>query len=227
MNFARRPLISRISDVADRHTRRVADTALLARRRTRTRGERQTVATDRELLSRFRQGERAAFTAIVRRHYPHVTRQAMALLEDPDDARDVVQETFIAVWKKASTIELVGDSIGPWLSATAWHIAQNRLRTASRRPVASDEELELHLRHQESRTGDPTEELGEYRFLLDRIARAVAAMPSIDRQLYRLCIREGLGYEAAAIELGVHKTVVRNRVSRIRTRLRDRFLADR
>lgn len=185
--------------------------------------ERRAVATDRELLRRFRAGDRAAFTEIVNRHQAHIHRQMSTLLGDSDEVRDVTQETFIAAWKKSATIDLVGDSLSAWLSATAWHIAQNRVRSEGRRPRASEAEFDRHVLDHES----STEELAEYRYLLDRIARAVAVMPEIDQQLYRLCIREGTAYDEAAEVLGIDKTAVRNRVSRIRSRLRDRFLADR
>ena len=41
-----------------------------------------------------------------------------------------------------------------------------------------------------------------------------------DREIFRLCASEGYAYQAAADQLGVAHGVVRNRLSRIRTRLR-------
>jgi len=48
----------------------------------------------------------------------------------------------------------------------------------------------------------------------------VAGLSPLDRDIFRLCAAEGYAYEAAAAELGVTHGVVRNRLSRIRTRLR-------
>ena len=48
----------------------------------------------------------------------------------------------------------------------------------------------------------------------------VAGLSPLDRDIFRLCATEGYAYQAAAEELGVEHGVVRNRLSRIRTRLR-------
>ena len=56
--------------------------------------------------------------------------------------------------------------------------------------------------------------------LAARIADEVAGLSDLDREVFRLCAAEGYAYQAAADELGVAHGVVRNRLSRIRTRLR-------
>ena len=56
--------------------------------------------------------------------------------------------------------------------------------------------------------------------LADRILAEVAGLSPLDRDIFRLCAAEGYAYQAAAEELGVAHGVVRNRLSRIRTRLR-------
>ena len=56
--------------------------------------------------------------------------------------------------------------------------------------------------------------------LVARILREVSDLSALDREIFRLCAAEGYAYQAAAEELGVAHGVVRNRLSRIRTRLR-------
>ena len=53
-----------------------------------------------------------------------------------------------------------------------------------------------------------------------RILREVEGLTPLDQQIFRLCATEGYAYQAAADELGVAHGVVRNRLSRIRTRMR-------
>ena len=53
-----------------------------------------------------------------------------------------------------------------------------------------------------------------------RARKAVAALSPVDQQLYALCVDGGATYEQAAQELGVSHSVVRNRIHRLRTRLR-------
>ena len=52
------------------------------------------------------------------------------------------------------------------------------------------------------------------------IVREVERLTPLDQQIIRLCAAEGYAYQAAADELGVAHGVVRNRLSRIRTRMR-------
>jgi RNA polymerase sigma-70 factor (ECF subfamily) len=56
--------------------------------------------------------------------------------------------------------------------------------------------------------------------LADRILREVEGLSPLDRDIFRLCAVDGYAYQAAADELGVAHGVVRNRLSRIRSRLR-------
>lgn len=56
--------------------------------------------------------------------------------------------------------------------------------------------------------------------LADRILTQVDGLTQLDRDIFRLCASEGYAYQAAADELGIPHGVVRNRLSRIRTRLR-------
>ena len=56
--------------------------------------------------------------------------------------------------------------------------------------------------------------------LAERIAAEVGTLSDLDRAIFRLCAAEGYAYQAAAEELGVSHAIVRNRLSRVRTRLR-------
>ena len=54
----------------------------------------------------------------------------------------------------------------------------------------------------------------------ETILKELAALSELDREIFRLCATEGYAYAAAAEELKVTSGTVRNRLSRIRTRLR-------
>src|SRR5688572_12779337 len=51
------------------------------------------------LVERARAGDVEAFTELVRRHQTLALGAATALLRDPDRARDIVQEAFVAAWR--------------------------------------------------------------------------------------------------------------------------------
>ena len=97
---------------------------------------------------------------------------------------------------------------------TARYTALNAYRRASRRrnepldddaPDGADSSVEREI------------EAAQVRAEIDK---AVAALAPNDRRLYELCVEGDRTYEQAARELGVSHAVVRNRLHRLRTRLR-------
>ena len=170
---------------------------------------------DRELLGRAAHGDRHAFAQLYLRHVRPVYWQAYSVLRNPSDAEDTTQEVFITAWKKVRTITLADDSLLPWLLVTARYTALNKrrqsMRDSSRSQLISEEIPD---------TGSSVEDTVEHEALLARVDKAVAALSAIDRELYEKCINGDRTYAEAAKELGVSHAAVRNRVSRIRQRLR-------
>lgn len=171
--------------------------------------------TDAELVRAAAGGSEHAFRKLYRAYVRPVYWIAHGLLSDSADAEDVAQETFVVAWKKLPTLELQGESLLPWLATICRFQAANRLRTRRRdrehAGALADETLPSTINVEEQVIGDD---------LADRIAAAVADLKPIDREIFRLCAVEGYAYQAAAEELQVEHGVVRNRLSRIRTRLR-------
>jgi RNA polymerase sigma-70 factor (ECF subfamily) len=167
---------------------------------------------DRPLLERAARGDRVAFGRLYDRHVRPVYWQAYSVLRDDREAEDATQDVFVTTWNKIRTITLVDESVLPWLLVTARYTALNARRNRQRRRGG-----ELDDRLADDRTVEDEVEAGMIRAEIDK---AVAALSTIDRRLYDLCVADDYTYEAAAHELGVSHAVVRNRLSRLRTRLR-------
>jgi RNA polymerase sigma-70 factor (ECF subfamily) len=74
--------------------------------------------TDGALLERARAGERHALEALLERYQAKVYRFGMKLCRDPEDAKDVLQETLLALARGVK--ELRGaSSLSTWLYAVA------------------------------------------------------------------------------------------------------------
>jgi RNA polymerase sigma factor (sigma-70 family) len=171
-------------------------------------------AGDRVLLERAAAGERMAFGQLYDRHVRPVYWQAYAVLRDADEAEDVTQDVFITTWGKIRQITIVDDSVLPWLLATARYTALNARRRTQRtraRTGRLDDDLP------DDATVEGEVEAAQVRV---EIEKAVAALSPTDRRLYELCVVGDHTYDLAARELGVSHAVVRNRLSRLRTRLR-------
>lgn len=167
---------------------------------------------DRELVARAAAGDRSAFAELYDQHVRPVYWQAYSIVRQDFEAEDVTQDAFITLWRKIDTIMLADDSALPWLLVTARYKALNAQRRMNRRStqrlspdtpgaVAVEDEVEASQIRAE-------------------IDKAIAVLTPLDRQLYDLCVEGDHTYEMAARELGVTHAVVRNRLSRLRGRLR-------
>ena len=174
-----------------------------------------TEDSDLTLLTRSGAGDRAAFGQLYERHVRAVYWQAFDVVRQAGVAEEVTQDAFLTLWRKASTVHLVESSALPWLMVTARYLALNAGRRLQRDGLRSTT-LDLDV-EDETATVDRALASEEIRAQIDR---AVHALGDLDRRLYALCIEQDHSYEAAARELGVSHGTVRNRLSRVRTRLR-------
>jgi RNA polymerase sigma-70 factor (ECF subfamily) len=170
---------------------------------------------DAALVAQAASGSEHAFRTLYRAYVRPVYWLAHQLVGNASDAEDVTQETFLVAWRKLRGLELAGDSLLPWLVTVCRFQAANRIRAQRR-----DRE---HIADA-AEDGIPSTVNVEQQVIdadfADRILREVEGLSPLDQDIFRLCATEGYAYQAAAEELGVAHGVVRNRLSRIRTRLR-------
>jgi RNA polymerase sigma-70 factor (ECF subfamily) len=171
---------------------------------------------DAALVTRAAGGSEPAFRALYRRHARAVYWIAHGLLGTRPDAEDAVQETFVVAWRKLGGLALAGDSLLPWLAAICRHTAANRIR--SRRRERAHVAPAEHAEHLAAATDVERQVVAAA--TLDAVLRELAGMSGVDREILRLCVAEGLPYAEAAERIGVGHGAVRNRLARIRSRLR-------
>lgn len=172
--------------------------------------------SDQKLATLAAIGDESAFRELYRAHVRPVYWIAHGILASPADAEDVTQETFVVAWRKLPAFTLEGASILPWLATICRFQAANRVRQRRRDQAHTDEAVDEALLPDTVNVEEQviTAELAR------RIATEVGTLTDIDREIFRLCASEGYAYQAAAEALGVTPAVVRNRLSRVRTRLR-------
>lgn len=171
------------------------------------------VIDDRALVARAAGGSEGAFRELYRAYVRPVYWVAFGLVGDATDAEDIVQDTFVVAWKKIPSLRLEGASLLPWLATVCRFQAQNRLR--ARRRHGSHAQLDEQI----PAAVDVEAQVVEAQTVA-AILGAVERLSELDREIFRLCAAEGYGYEAAAASLGVSHGAVRNRLSRIRSRVR-------
>lgn len=171
---------------------------------------------DRALVHRAAAGDQEAFRRLYQRHVRPVYWLAHSLLRERGDAEDLTQEVFVTAWTKLGGITLAGASLLPWLLTTCRYQAMNRIRLLQRRATDVDQTtVEAAFD-----AGLGPEAIAEQRAVLAAIDGIVAQLTPLDQRIYRACLIEGERYEDAARAAGVSQGAVRNRLARIRHRLR-------
>lgn len=172
--------------------------------------------SDQKWAAQAATGDESAFRELYRTHVRPVYWIAHGILASPADAEDVTQDTFVIAWRKLPAFTLEGTSILPWLATICRFQAANRLRQRRRDQTHTAEAVDETLLPDTVNV----EEQVITAELATQIATEVGTLDELDREIFRLCAAEGYAYQAAAEALGITPAVVRNRLSRVRTRLR-------
>src|SRR6476619_861080 len=99
-------------------------------------------ARDRELLARVAQGDVSALRAIYDQHASRAITIAFRILRNREEAEDIVQETFLEVWRRAAQFDPGRGGAVAWVVTIARSRAIDRLRarTIAGRTIASASE---------------------------------------------------------------------------------------
>ena len=91
----------------------------------------ETESTVDDIIRKCREGDSTAFGLLVRTHQVYAFALAFRMLSDEDEARDVVQESFIRVWKNLERYD-PSQKFTTWLYAIVSRLSLDRLRSRSR-----------------------------------------------------------------------------------------------
>src|SRR5437879_422409 len=83
--------------------------------------------TDEELIKAFQNGREEAFSALVGKYKHQLMNFVYRYLGDYDDADDVVQETFVRVFRHKDSYEPVA-KFSTWIYTIASNLAKSQLR---------------------------------------------------------------------------------------------------
>lgn len=170
-------------------------------------------ATDAELLAAVADGSTGALETLYRRNAPWLTVRLSRRCADPAVVDEVVQDTFVAVWRGAGKYAGQGDA-----AAWMWGIAIRRLVDAFRRRPPAAYPLEDHD------AGLTTVESAEDRVLVGvehgDLAGALAQLSPELRAVVQATVLDGLTTREAARLLGVPAGTVKTRMMRARAALR-------
>jgi RNA polymerase sigma-70 factor (ECF subfamily) len=184
-----------------------------------------TTAAEREerrLVEGCARGDFACFERLVGRYEKKIYNLALRMLRDPDDAREVLQETFLKVYDNLEKFR--GEAqLSTWIYRIAMNEALMRIRKNKHRPRSLEvvnedgERREIDVEDWAPRPVERllTKELG------GELDRAIAALPEDYRGAFLLRDVEGLSNEAIARAMKLSVPAVKSRIHRARVFLRN------
>lgn len=106
-----------------------------------------TELDDNQLIQQTKDGETYAYSTLVQRYETSVRACLRVRLDNPHEAEDIAQETFILAYDKINTFQLDA-SFGAWLRGIAINLLRNHQRKHKALAVGGSVELELLINQQ-------------------------------------------------------------------------------
>lgn len=181
-------------------------------------------AEEGALITAARGGDRDALEKLLALEEKRIYAFGLRMCRNPDDARDVLQETMLAVAKNIGTFR--GESsLSTWLFQIARsHCIKNRRRRQG--VPAVHEQLDDVAEHTEDPRPGPEHAAGR-REQQAMLQRALASLPAGSREVLVLRDVEGLTASEVAEVMGISVAAVKSRLHRARASLEDAFATTR
>jgi RNA polymerase sigma-70 factor (ECF subfamily) len=175
---------------------------------------------DSALVERFLTGEKRAFTELANRYHVRLMNFIYRTIGDRDRAEDLVQETFIRVYRHLHRFDQ-SKKFSTWVYTIAGNLAKNELRNRSRNPLVLFQTIKKNwdADHRPLEWEDNTyrpDDLYRKRHLKEMVEKAVAQLPEHHRMVFILREMEGKTYEEISEITGVNLGTVKSRLNRAR-----------
>jgi RNA polymerase sigma-70 factor (ECF subfamily) len=173
--------------------------------------------TDAQIVGRVVGGDTALFEILMRRHNQRIYRAVRAVLRADDDVEDVMQQAYLNAYQHLG--QFAGEAqFSTWLTRIAVNEALSRRRKRDRSFGTGDDEVTISM----VESGDPDPErnasTAELREVMER---EVTALPDSFRVVLVMRDIEGLNTLETATCLSISEDLVKTRLHRARTMLRD------
>lgn len=163
--------------------------------------------SNRDIETAFKSGDQKVFEVIFRAYYKSLCRYASGFVNDPDDAEELVQQVFVAIWERRNDFR-IEVSVKSYLYRAVHNrclnfIAQLKVRTMYANEKVNDEfpveQPMAHLRQRE---------------LQERIREALLKLPEQCGIVFKLSRYEELKYAEIASHLGISIKTVENQMGK-------------
>jgi len=173
-------------------------------------------ALDGRLALAAREGNHAAYAAIVNRHREWIYRYLNRHLQDEEDASDVLQDIFLSVWRYLGRYD-PERSFKVWLSQIVLNKTRDRVRRTAVQHAAQKALGRLESTCRLCAACPETHLLRDE--ALQRVEAAIGALQPQYKEALLLTVMEDVSDSDAAAQLRIKRKVIENRVQRAKERL--------
>ena len=174
--------------------------------------------TERDIITRCQNGDKEAFRWVVQTHQRMVFSLALKMLCDEEEAKDMVQETFIRVWQRIRDLDHQ-KTIGTWIYTIASRMCIDKLRHMNRIVSIPEDQMTLRRFASDSdnqRTLENREWVGIVRTLAEGLSDK-------QRLVFTLCQLEGLSSAEAEQITGFDTKQIKSNLFVARQAIRKRL----
>lgn len=165
--------------------------------------------TDSQLVQAVLDGERAAFTQLVRRYDPALRRMVFAMIRNATELEDVLQDAYIKAFRNLGTFDS-GNSFKAWLHRISYTTALDHIRSNQRRSADELPEVVVSAASTES-------------VAVSKVAVAAALAKLSEAQRTALLLIDGheFSYDEVAAVLDIPSGTVGYQLHQARKQLRE------
>ena len=174
-----------------------------------------------EIIKQIQRGDKNAFRVLVEKYQQTAFRLAFRMLGDEDEARDVVQDSFIRIWEKFDTYN-EKEKFTSWMYRIISNRAIDSLRDIRRRAGISLAKLnpgKLETGESGADIRMENQEAGELIRLITR------GLPEKQQLVFSLRDLQGLSSQEVQEISGMTETAIKSNLYHARKAIRDRLIA--
>ncbi len=166
---------------------------------------------EKDLIERINSGDKELFRHIVNEHSNFVYSICMNILRNPEDARDVSQETFYKAYKALKTYDGAKSKLSTWLYKIAYNKCIDFIRKKN-----NFLNLKSYLKQKDSKF-----EYQKHQFDNEIVGELIAELSESDSALITFYYLNELSIQEISFVIGDNENNIKVRLHRIRKQLKD------
>ncbi len=172
--------------------------------------------TEKRLIEAIKSGDRVAFRDFVEENIGSLNRLVIRIVTDEDDAKDIVQDTFIRVWEKRTSIKSE-NHITPWVKRIAINKCYDHLRWQKRNRRQRSIEGYMDAEKFESDiTSDNDLNREEFKSIINSLTGRLSRKQKL---VFTLSELEGLSHDEILEITGLSKTSIKSNLQHARRKI--------